>query len=222
MATANDIIARALKLLGVGADGEPISASDAVDGLVALNALLDSLPANGVGSPLTPINVSEGHDSSGNEALFVASGGVRITLPEMPIDGMRVQVVDVGGAFGVAPVTLERNGRLLEGAANNATLSDVGLNRTWLYRADLGDWRRIGSLTATAQIPYPSRFDEAIAAQLAAKLAPTYSVPVTGDLAEMIASGRQAMAAAYTQLGAPASLDNGLRLMFSTRSRRLF
>lgn len=222
MATANDIITVALRLLGVVASGEAIPADQARDGLAALNALLDSLPSNGVGCPLSPVNVSRDYATGGNEALFLPVGGVTITLPAAPMDGMRVQVIDVGAAFGSAPVKIVPTGRLMDGQAAPVSLAAAGTNRTWMYRADLGDWRSMGALTATNPVPYPSRFDEGLAAMLAIRLAPTYGMGVPDAVALMARDGQQAMAAAYTQLGAPASLDHGLRLMFSTRSRRLF
>ena len=96
-----------------------------------------------------------------------------IYLPENPSDGARVAVQDLGGNLATYNLTLNGNGRLIE-AVRTLVLSTNSLNRTWLYRADLGDWKRITTLVAGDDLPFPVEFDDMFIILLAMRLNPRY------------------------------------------------
>ena len=96
-----------------------------------------------------------------------------IYLPEKPSDGARISVQDIGSQLATYNVVLNGNGRLIE-AARTLTLSTDDLNRTWLYRADLGDWRRVSTLLVSDEMPFPTEFDDMFIVLLAIRLNPRY------------------------------------------------
>lgn len=72
MATANTIVSRALRLLGVIASGETIEASIGADALSVLNALLAEMHEAGIGLPdytLTGLTDTLASDAADQEAL---------------------------------------------------------------------------------------------------------------------------------------------------------
>lgn len=58
MATANDIITGALRLLGVVASGEAYPADQAADGLTALNQMIAALKTDGIDMGLSPLTLA--------------------------------------------------------------------------------------------------------------------------------------------------------------------
>lgn len=194
MTTANDIINRALLMLGVRAAGETVSAEEAQDGFTAFVAMVGELLP-----PLLDVSVTQDFECRGGESLKVGStvSSITITLPDAPRDGMRVQVTDVDAAFASRPVTVARNGRLLEGAAANQTLSTNGASVTWMYRGDTGSWERSAPLTLAGTLPYPTEFDQALAAVLACRIAPEYGREPTPRLLVMGDTGERQLRARY-------------------------
>lgn len=96
-----------------------------------------------------------------------------VYLPLHPSDGARVAVQDLGGNLATYNLTLDANGRLIDGA-RTLTLSTDDLNRTWFYRADLGDWRQVTTLAAADEMPFPVEFDDMFIILLAMRLNPRY------------------------------------------------
>lgn len=83
MTTANDVITRALKKIGILAAGETASAEDAADGLTALNDMLYGLELVGV--------------NLGHSALTLTS---TVNLPESHIEGLECMLaVRLGPEF---------------------------------------------------------------------------------------------------------------------------
>lgn len=212
MATANDLIARALRLLNVLASGETASADEAADGLVTLNSLLNEYRGHGIGAPLTEVSVTSSYETDGNESLLcdTTAGALTVTLPDDPLDGMMVRLVDVANSFASANVTVARNGRQIAGSAANATLSSNGTNRAYFYRADTGNWALVSDLVLADTQPLPARFDSALAALLAVRLAPEYGRTVSVELADQAERGRLALAAAYDQSEREMAVDMAL------------
>lgn len=96
-----------------------------------------------------------------------------IYLPLCPSDGSRIAVQDLGGNLATYNLTLDGNGRLIDGARTQ-TLSTNSLNRTWMYRADLGDWQQVTTLAASDEMPFPVEFDDMFIILLAMRLNPRY------------------------------------------------
>ena len=69
-----------------------------------------------------------------------ASSGLTITLPAAPIDGQVFRLKDAGGAALTYPVTIGRNGKLIDGAANDGILNTDGGALELVYNNSLGSW----------------------------------------------------------------------------------
>lgn len=98
-----------------------------------------------------------------------ATAAKTIYFPAYPSDGARMAYADVGST---ALVTLDGNGRRIE-AAVSITEAAAGAfaGRSWLYRADLGDWIRLKTLASTDTVPLPPEFDDLLVTGLAIRLA---------------------------------------------------
>ncbi len=119
-----------------------------------------------------------------------------------------------GGTTG-AILTLDGNGRLIEGSATQAYECPIQ-PRSWLYRADLGNWVAVLDMTLTDQMPFPSELDDLFICLLAIRLCPRYTKAVpqaTSDLAARMlktfkARYRQAGVTVYGSEGFPRSLQS--------------
>lgn len=73
------------------------------------------------------------------------------------------------------PVTLHGNGYLIEGVDTvTLALNDDTVNRSWLFRADLGNWTKDAPLVAADPLPYPAFADDYFITRLAMRLNPRY------------------------------------------------
>jgi hypothetical protein len=82
--------------------------------------------------------------------------------------------VDALGNFASSNLTINGNGRLIEGATS-VTLNVNGTARQWMYRADTGNWVRISSLAAGDEMPFPQEFDDYFQVRLALRLVSRHS-----------------------------------------------
>jgi hypothetical protein len=94
-----------------------------------------------------------------------------VHLAQRPQDGSRMAFVDPYSRASQAPVTIDGNGRPIEGA--DSIVMDVdGESREWMYRADLGQWVRLTNLQPSDLLPFPERFDQFFSISLAMRLNP--------------------------------------------------
>jgi len=121
-----------------------------------------------------------------------------IYLPEKPSDGARISVQDPGGNLATYNVTLDGNGRLIE-AARTLALNTNSLSRTWFYRADIGDWRRVNTLAASDDMPFPVEFDDMFIILLAIRLNPRYGRKLDDQTALMLRRAQSMFSARYAQ-----------------------
>lgn len=108
-----------------------------------------------------------------------------------PIDGARMSYLDMGTPDTV-DVTLNGNGRLIEGAATLTSDADAGTpitfhGRKWLYRADKGDWIRLTQLQSGDRIPTPPEFDALWISGLCVSLAPRFQIEVQPTIMQVYA-----------------------------------
>lgn len=106
-------------------------------------------------------------------ARLIATQDVAKTvwLPLKPSDGSRMAISDPHSRLATYPITLNGNGRVIEGA-DSLVLNTDGLDRAWFYRADMADWVRVTNLVETDQGPFPEDFDVMIYVMLAMRLVP--------------------------------------------------
>lgn len=132
-----------------------------------------------------------------------------------PQDGAVMQIVDPFGRLATVPVTLDGNGRTIEGASS-LVLNSNGTNRTWFYRADLGDWKRIIPLVVTDDMPFPEDFDQYFTVLLGMRLNPSYGKALARENAIVIDQGRRDFIARYV-LSLPLAIDDSISWPFLSR-----
>ena len=181
--------------------GETPKAAESAAGLTRLNAIIASAFGNSVGEGLSDLTLAVSDEIDANVRCVVTgrTGAITITLPEAPQNGARVQVIDADGTFDTYSVTVARNGRKLEGAYANLTLSTEGLNRTWLYRGDLADWVRVSELELNNDLPFPLEHEDAFVIELAIRMNPVFMASLSPESAAAHQTAMRRLRAAYRQ-----------------------
>jgi len=123
-----------------------------------------------------------------NVRLLVKVTEVRtLYFPAHPFDGARISFLDMGST---AAVTIDANGRLIEGEASLTEAAAVFHMRTWFYRADRGEWIVLTNLQSDDTMPTPPEFDQLWITGLAVSLAPRFQVQIqeqtTATYADML------------------------------------
>lgn len=140
-----------------------------------------------------------------------------VYLTPTPQDGSRMSILDPYGRLAAFPVTLDGNGRTIEGFPT-LILNVNGLASEWFYRADLGDWVRITNKADTDEMPYPSDFDTFFTILLAIRLNPRYGRELSELSATIYKAERQKFMSRYLQ-SQPLETDDSLSWPFlSTQS----
>lgn len=121
-----------------------------------------------------------------------------IYLPANPYDGSRMALIDPASRLAAAPITLDAQGRTIENAATFVADTD-GLQKTWFYRADLGNWTPITPLTYANDFPFPSEFDDYFITSLAMRLNPRYGRTMTAESLAALQRSMTLLQARYKQ-----------------------
>ena len=129
-----------------------------------------------------------------NVRLIAApTAATTVYLQNDPRDGARVDLA-VTGDLSAHPLTLNGNGRLIEGAAAVTLDANPTTRRAWLYRADLAGWVALPpSFELTSEMPLPAEFDDYFIIALCARLSgrqgkevPAASMGYLADVARKI------------------------------------
>ncbi len=223
MTTASEIIKQALRESNLIARNQTPTTAELDEELVRLNRLVESVYGWEVGERLSDWSV-QGGPTDGVTSFWTAVewtkllSNVRVLakltsvdtlfLPAEPDDGARVMVVDLSGNFATFNLTLDPNGRKIEGSTSNLALVDNGLNRTWMYRAELSDWVRLTDmqidLTAGPPVvdtvfPFPTKFDDAFITMLAVRINPQYGQGLQAPTLLTLERAREQIQAQYRQ-----------------------
>ncbi len=190
MATATAIISRSLRLIGALAAGETPSANEQADGLEALNAMLDSWRTSSLSVYALR---DETLTLTGAASYTIGSGGTLNTTRPVRIESAFERLSDVD-----YPVKLA-SALAWYGLAAKSTTSDVAewlyyepaypLGTLYLYpKATTGvlhlvTWVPLTSYAAADSVALPPGYQDAITYNLAVRIAPEYSRPVTPELA---------------------------------------
>lgn len=180
MALASAIITAAYRegnLLSINAS--PTTAQQ-TEGLDRLNALLSATIGFDAGRSLRDLPIGGEYDATPSEyapedvrLITNLTAAQTIKLHPHPYDGQRIAIADAGNNLATYNLTLDGNGRRIE-AASTVTLNTNNLTREWIYRADLGEWKRLSTLTASDSLPFPTDFDDYFIILLAMRLNPRY------------------------------------------------
>lgn len=149
--------------------------------------------------------------------IAVNTEAATIWLTPRPQDGARMGVADPFSRLATVPLTLDGNGRPIEGAAS-LVLNTDGVFREWFYRADLAAWVRLTDLAADDENPFPANFDTLFMIKLAMRLNPRYGRALDDQSIAMLKSGQRQFIARYLQ-SRPLEIDDSVSWPFmSTQS----
>ena len=121
-----------------------------------------------------------------------------LLLDPQPQDGQRFSVVDAALNFATNNLTLNGNGRLIEGTPT-AVLDTDGFASQWIYRADLATWVVVDPLVEGSEMPFPEDFDDYFIIMLAMRLNPRYGRTLTQESQARLMQQRQQMILRYNQ-----------------------
>ncbi len=138
---------------------------------------------------------------------------ITVYLTPYPQDGARMAVVDPYGRLSSAPVTVDGNGRPIEGAASITLNVDGTTEGAWFYRAELGEWLRTVSLLATDQNPFPDNYDDFFIIGLAMRLNPRYGREMDPQSQLVFKQNRREFIARYLQ-SQPLEIDDSISWPF--------
>ena len=130
-------------------------------------------------------------------------------------DGARVGIADQFSRLATFPVTLDANGRTIEGAPTKV-LNTNGLFQEWFYRADTGNWMKVTSLLSTDDNPFPNDFDIFFICGLAMRLNPRFGRQMDPQTATVYKAQRIQFTARYLQ-SMPLQPDDSLSWPFMSR-----
>lgn len=148
--TLQALIQRAARMLNRIAVGSEVEGEEAVEALAIFQAMILSLPALGLGGPLTEVVISDDYTAGENERILDTSGTAVITRPT---------TIDDDGVTR-API----NGAIVEVVGASPTLH--------IYVAYLGAWMPLMGLDFDDVNPLGPQHDEGLAAMLAVRWAP--------------------------------------------------
>ena len=121
-----------------------------------------------------------------------------VYLHPVPDDGSRLGVIDVASDFATTPLTIDPNGRRIEGATS-LVLSTNGIDTEWFYRGDLGNWMKTSTLTYFDIFPFPEEFDDMFITMLAMRLNPSYDRSADDQSIVVLNRSRSQFRARYSQ-----------------------
>lgn len=167
----------------------------------------------GFTDPRAPYSIQR--PSINQRLLATNTAALTVYLTPYPQDGARMGIVDPFSRLAAFPVTLDANGRTIEGGATkvlnvNATFQE------WFYRADKGDWVKLTTLADTDQNPFPDEFDIFFYIGLAMRLNPRYGREMDPQTAAVFKSVRSQFIARYLQ-SLPLEMDDSLSWPFMSR-----
>jgi hypothetical protein len=196
MATANDLIRRSLRILGVLASGETPEASEANDGLTAVNAMLDSWQTDRL--KVYALQEDSFTLTGGDGEYTIGAGGdINVTRPEK-IESAFIRSSNID--YYLEPVGEQAYNQIPD--KTTQSLPDVfyynsayplGTIKLYpvpdsAYALHVTQWTHLQSFATLADtFALPSGYEDAIVFNLAKRLAPEYGVMLSMDVKEQAA-----------------------------------
>lgn len=214
MTLVSSIITQALResnVIALGANPNPGEAAEALD---RLQSIVLSVLGNEVGFVLEDWNIVSATSITKPSSFTQPAAGFTVApqsrlvcnlseatsldLDPLPQDGQRVSVIDIAGNFATRNLTLDGNGRKIEGSATKV-LSTNGTAQQWVYRADTGNWVTVDPLTDSSEMPFPEEFDDFFIIMLAGRMNPRFGRELSETSVARLAQQRQQMMMRYNQ-----------------------
>ena len=84
---------------------------------------------------------SAGVSSNGSYWVDTSGGAVTASLPASPAQYDRIKFADSHNTFGSNALTIDRNGKLIAGTADNMTVDTPGASFTLIFHGDTAGWK---------------------------------------------------------------------------------
>lgn len=185
--------------------GTTPNTSQMAAGLNSLNRIISSTLGFEVNDELRDLNIGGDVDQTiyteewvpdNIRLLLNLTAAASFDLDPMPFDGQRFSIVDVGGNLSTFNVTINGNGRRIEDAASVVENTD-DLVKTWMYRADTGNWIVIETSEEADEMPFPEEFDDYFILMLAMRINPNYGQSLAPESVNRLNSMRSKIRARY-------------------------
>jgi len=228
MTTVASIIQSALRETNLIPLGATPTAPQLAEGFSLLSTIVAGVLGNEAGENLLPfplgqdnINSPRGYPWWSNSLpgnIFVPfntrimcnlTGPGMVNLHPRPHDGARMGIVDVADNFDTFPLTINGNGRMIEGAATQ-TYNTPGQVRQWIYREDLGNWVTVIPLDIAGDMPWPPEFDDMFIIKLAMRINPRFGQVMHPASVEALNQATMKFSARYKQSDTTTAVENGL------------
>jgi hypothetical protein len=120
-----------------------------------------------------------------------------IYLPQQPDNGARFEIVRVSQDLATHPITLDANGRKIEGATTLVLNDNATANRTIMYDSARAEWVRVIPLVEDGDMPFPIEFDFFFITKLAMRLNPAYGRALTAESSAALEEAQSQLNARY-------------------------
>lgn len=239
MATATEIVTAAYRESNLIPVGREPTAAETAEGLRKLNRLLSEVFGLVVGEhmrswdtpsirnapsdarwPLQPVNTSlpDGvwqYPPPNARCMVAISTATTIYFMPNPADGARMSIARVGSDFEANPLTIDANGRYIEGQPTITFDTNITEPVSWMYRADRGEWVRTDTLGVDDPLPFPSECDDYFICLLNMRLSPAFGKATKPETASRYLDTKKYMKTRYRQPTLAPLRPNGI--LFNTR-----
>lgn len=214
MTLVSEIVEQGFRECNMLADGQSPNPTQSNGAVTRLQSLVLSALGNEIGFILEDWNVASStsilkpsgftQDAAGytvkpqSRLMCNLTQATSLTLDPQPQDGQRVSVVDAKNNFSTFNLTLNGNGRLIEGGTSVVLNTDL-TRKQWFYRSDRGEWIVISPLSTTSEMPTPEEFDDFWIISLAMRLSPRYGRTMSEESTARLSQQRDQMVAHYLQ-----------------------
>ncbi len=219
MTLISEIIQRAYRESNVITIGTSPTAAEIAEALPLLNSLILSTVGNEaseqgfqeliVGGEFDQSNSIGDYIPDNTRLVLNLSASDTLELTPYPYEGQQFSVIDALGNLATYPLTIDANGRSIEGSST-LVLSTNDLSRRWMYRADTANWVRIASLSSSDTLPFPEEFDDYFIIMLALRINPRHGVTLTPETSMALNRARRNLRSRYSRQLVKAQTDPGL------------
>lgn len=232
MTTVSTIIDDAFRASNLTATGAAPTSGEITEALRYLNRIVASTIGNEAGEDFVPVAIGSANISRPtgfpwyetvpdntdwfvpeNTRLFLnIEEALTLYLHPEPDDGARVAVVDMGENLATYNLTLNGNGRHIEGSDTLVLDGSTGNVFEWFYRADTGNWVLYSELSLINEFPFPEEFDDYFIMSLAMRINPQYGKTLDEQALMFWRRAKSQLRARYS-VSIPQPVERGLLRM---------